>query len=226
MQAVQPRGLARFWSDLGTPISKLKGGAKLAAGVEGSFELDLADKEKLAVPAIQTALQAADKVRKELLVVKAQVLAAPEHRAVAHSLRSGLDTRKASVKVLFAGSSEAVLREMFSRSAAPFYNWAPLEPLPLLRDEFVAAMVRQLATVARKPLRLGRGAQAHAGVLSLVPSTPGPGVPVAGGRAAHGGLNVWGRKRLKPFVLDSGQRGRALPVQYRPLPVPHLLVER
>ena len=35
---------------------------------------------------------------------------------------------KGKIKVLFAGSSEAALREMFSRAAAPFYNWAPVEP--------------------------------------------------------------------------------------------------
>jgi hypothetical protein len=61
---------------------------------------------------------------------------------------AGLDIRKPGIKVLFAGSSEAALREMFSRAAAPFYNWAPVEPFPLLGHEFVAATVKQLATVA------------------------------------------------------------------------------
>ena len=73
------------------------------------------------------------------MIDEAQVLAAPEHRQVAHSLRAGLDIRKASVKVLFAGSSEAALREMFSRASAPFYNWAPVEPFPLLGEAFVSA---------------------------------------------------------------------------------------
>lgn len=154
--ATQPKGLGKFWEDLNTPIRKLKGGAKLPLGIEGSLELDLADKEQAAVPAIQAALQAADKARTRLLLVidEAQVLAAPEHKAVAHSLRAGLDIRKPGIKVLFAGSSEAALREMFSRAAAPFYNWAPLEPFPLLGREFVEAMVRQLASVARQPLTL------------------------------------------------------------------------
>jgi hypothetical protein len=70
-------------------------------------------------------------------------------------LRAGLDIRKAGIKVLFAGSSEAALREMFSRAAAPFYNWAPLEPFPLLGREFVVAMVKQLADMAKRPLNLG-----------------------------------------------------------------------
>jgi hypothetical protein len=154
--ATRPKGLRRFWAELNTPIRKLKGGGRLPLGIEGSLELDLAEKEKAAVPAIQAALQAADKSRKRLLLVvdEAQVLAYPEHKAVAHALRAGLDIRKAGIKVLFAGSSEAALREMFSRAAAPFYNWAPLEPFPLLGREFVVAMVRQLATVARRPLKL------------------------------------------------------------------------
>jgi len=69
-------------------------------------------------------LQSADKAKKRLLLVidEAQVLAAPEHKSIAHALRAGLYMRKPGIKVLFAGSSEAALREMFSRAAAPFFN--------------------------------------------------------------------------------------------------------
>jgi hypothetical protein len=162
--ATRPRGLGKFWENLNNPIRKLKGSGKLPLGLEGSIELDLAEKEKAAVPAIQAALLAADKAKKRLLLVidEAQVLAAPEHRAVAHSLRAGLDIRKPGIKVLFAGSSEAALREMFSRAAAPFYNWAPVEPFPLLGREFVVAMVRQLANVAKHPLSLDDALKAFA----------------------------------------------------------------
>lgn len=155
VETVAVRGVAKFWQGLNAPVKKLKGGGKVAPlGLEGSLEVDLADKEKLAVPAIQAALQAADKSKKKLLLIidEAQVLTAPEHKGVARALRAGLDTRKAFIKVLFAGSSEAALRDMFSRSAAPFFNWAPLEPFPLLGTEFVHAMVKQTATVAKRPL--------------------------------------------------------------------------
>ncbi len=159
--AVQPKGLGKFWSGLATPIQNLKAGAKVS-GIEGSLELDLAAREKAAVPAIQAAMQEADKSKRRLLLVidEAQVLASPEHKAVAHSLRAGLDVRKAGIKVLFAGSSEAALREMFSRTAAPFYNWAPLEPFPLMGRAFVEAMVAQLAAVARHRLDLAVALQA------------------------------------------------------------------
>lgn len=160
--ASEPKGLAKFWEELNTPIGKLTGAGKLPLGFEGSVELDLSKKEKAAVPAIQAALQVADKAKKRLLLVidEAQVLAAPEHKAVAHSLRAGLDVRKAGIKVLFAGSSEAALREMFSRAAAPFYNWAPLEPFPLLGTEFVEATVTHMATVAKHPLALDEAKKA------------------------------------------------------------------
>ena len=142
-QAAEPKGLERFWQDLSSPIRKLKAGGKLPLGLEGSLEVDLAEKEKLVID-------------------EAQVLAAPEHSAVAHSLRAGLDIRKAGIKVLFAGSSEAALRQMFSKSAAPFYNWAPVEPFPLLGREFVNSMVAQVATAARQPLSLDEALQAFA----------------------------------------------------------------
>ena len=47
------------------------------------------------MPAIQAALLAADQSGKKLLLVidEAQVRAAPEHKAIAHSLRAGLDIR-------------------------------------------------------------------------------------------------------------------------------------
>ncbi|OGB33694.1 MAG: hypothetical protein A3F78_03635 [Burkholderiales bacterium RIFCSPLOWO2_12_FULL_61_40] len=160
--ACEPKGLGKFWAELNTPISNLKGSGKLPLGLEGSVELDLSKKEKAAVPAIQAALQVADRAKKRLLLVidEAQVLAAPEHKAIAHSLRAGLDVRKAGIKVLFAGSSEAALREMFSRASAPFYNWAPLEPFPLLGAEFVEATVAHMATVAKHPLAMDEALRA------------------------------------------------------------------
>jgi hypothetical protein len=168
--ATRPKGLRKFWEDLNTPISKLTGGGKLPLGIEGSVELELAEKERIAVPAIQAALQAADKSKQRLLLVidEAQVLAAAEHLKLAHALRAGLDIRKPGIKVLFAGSSEAALRDMFSRASAPFYNWAPIEPFPLLGREFVAAMVKQLAKVAKHPLKLEEALKAY-GALKETP---------------------------------------------------------
>ena len=79
LQATQAKGLDKFWEDISRPISKLKGGGKLPLGIEAALEVSLAEKEKLAVPAIQAALQASDKSSRKLLLLidEAQVLAAP-----------------------------------------------------------------------------------------------------------------------------------------------------
>jgi hypothetical protein len=67
-----------------------------------------------------------------LVLDEAQVLARPEHSELAHSLRANLDSRKASIKVIFADRSEVTLHQMFGRVREPFYNWASLTPFPLL----------------------------------------------------------------------------------------------
>jgi hypothetical protein len=87
-----------------------------------------------------------------LVLDEAQVLARPEHSELAHSLRANLDSRKASIKVIFAGSSEATLRQMFGRAREPFYNWAPLTPFPLLGKEFVHALTQLVNGLSRYPL--------------------------------------------------------------------------
>jgi hypothetical protein len=89
--------------------------------------------------------------RQRMLLVldEAQVLARPEHSELAHSFRANLDSRKASIKVIFAGSSEVTLRQMFGRVREPFYNWAPLTPFPLLGEEFVHALTQLVNGLSR-----------------------------------------------------------------------------
>ena len=48
--------------------------------------------------------------------------------APSHSLRAGLDIRKQTIEVVFAGSSESSLRRMFGRATEPVCNWTPIEP--------------------------------------------------------------------------------------------------
>jgi len=54
--------------------------------------------------------------------------------------------------VIFAGSSEVTLRQMFGRVREPFYNWAPLTPFPLLGEEFVHALTQLVNGLSRYPL--------------------------------------------------------------------------
>lgn len=59
-----------------------------------------------------------------------------------------------------ATTMREVLRDMFARSSEPFYNWAPLEPFPLLGDEFVAFTVKLANSLARSTLALADGKRA------------------------------------------------------------------
>jgi hypothetical protein len=88
------------------------------------------------------------------------VLARAEHADFAHALRAGLDVRKERIKVIFAGSSETTLRDMFARASEPFYNWAALEPFPLLGAEFVAFTIKLTNRMARNRLTLEQGMHA------------------------------------------------------------------
>lgn len=76
-----------------------------------------------------------------LLIDEAQILASSSNNHLAASLRAGLDVRKHKVRVIFTGSSEHTLRDMFAKSNQPFYNWAPVEPFPLLDNLFVRHMM-------------------------------------------------------------------------------------
>ncbi len=76
-----------------------------------------------------------------LLIDEAQILASANNSDLAAALRAGLDVRKQKIHVIFTGSSEHTLRDMFAKSNQPFYNWAPVEPFPLLDNLFVQHMI-------------------------------------------------------------------------------------
>lgn len=154
-RALEPKGWAKLIQQLNTPLKKVKASAKVPGLAEGAIEAELADgAAAVAGPVLSELLRGFNNPDKQLLLVldEAQVLAAPEHVELAHSLRAGLDSRKQNIKVVFAGSSEPTLRRMFGRSSEPFYNWAPLEPFELLGTEFVKAMVAKVNDLSRYPL--------------------------------------------------------------------------
>lgn len=152
---VEPQGLSRLWQGLNAPVKKVKVGGKVAGMAEGAVEAELAEAAPSANTALSTVMRALDKTGKKLLLAidEAQVLAWSEHSGFAHALRAALDVRKASIKVIFAGSSESTLRRMFARSSEPFYNWAPLEPFELLGEKFVEAMATKVNALTKYPLQ-------------------------------------------------------------------------
>jgi len=159
-EALEPQGVRAVLAKLGSPVRKPKATARIA-GAEGSLEAELGGAGDSAV-ALREVLRQLDKQKRPLLLVidEAQVLALADHSDFAHALRAALDVRKDRIKVIFAGSSETTLREMFARASEPFYNWAALEPFPLLGEEFVAFTVKLLNSMARHRLTLEQGMHA------------------------------------------------------------------
>jgi len=155
-KAVEPAGFAKLWGQLTTPVSRLKASAKFVGLAEAGVEADLETKNKLSGTLLMQAMAQFDKTSERLVLIidEAQVLASANNSTFAHALRSALDIRRERLKVLFAGSSETTLRRMFGRASEPFYNWAALEPFPLLGREFVEAMVDKVAQLSRAPLSL------------------------------------------------------------------------
>lgn len=161
--ALEPQGVKAVVAKLRTPVKKIKATAKVPGGAEGSLEAELGPSPgPAAANALHRILKSLDRQKKTLLLVidEAQILAHAAHSDFAHALRAALDIRKDKIKVVFAGSSETTLRAMFARSSEPFYNWAALEPFPLLDDEFVAFTVDRMNSIAKNVLTLAQGKRA------------------------------------------------------------------
>jgi hypothetical protein len=151
--AMAPKGWPKVLKRL-KGVKSVKTSAGLKGIVEGKLEMEWETlAATVATPLLGELLDELPSRQRMLLVLdEAQVLARPEHSELAHSLRANLDSRKASIKVIFAGNSEATLRQMFGRVREPFYNWAPLTPFPLLGEEFVHALTQLVNGLSRYPL--------------------------------------------------------------------------
>jgi hypothetical protein len=142
----QPRRLlAKVRAKINSPGTTLKVSGKVAGMAEGTAELGLKDIDKQIAGGLRSAFASFDKSGNKglLLIDEAQVLADKSHRSLEKALRALLDTRKDRLQVIFTGSSEDRLRTMFATEDKPFYNWARVEPLPLLGDEFVRELTRR-----------------------------------------------------------------------------------
>ncbi|CAN7280872.1 ATP-binding protein [Trinickia sp. LjRoot230] len=159
--ALEPQGVKGVLSRIGRPVRTVKASARIP-GAEGAIEAQLAPAAVDSAIALRQVLKQLDRQKKPLLLVidEAQVLARADHTDFAHALRAALDIRKERIKVIFAGSSETTLREMFARASQPFYNWASLEPFPLLGDDFVAFTIKLVNSMARHRLTLAQGKHA------------------------------------------------------------------
>lgn len=155
-KASRPGSFAKMWAGVNTPISSIKASGKFAGAADASVEVALEDRNTATGTMLVNVMSEFDKTRKKMVLIidEAQVLASADNSVFAHALRAALDLRRERLKVLFAGSSETTLRRMFGRASEPFYNWAALEPFPLLGREFVESLVKKVALVSRLPLSI------------------------------------------------------------------------
>jgi hypothetical protein len=139
---------------LKVPVSTLKVSGKVGGIAEGAAEIGLKDAKELGLGTLRAAFARFDKSRNRglLLIDEAQVLADKSHRSLERALRALLDTRKDQLKVIFTGSSEDRLRTMFGAEDKAFYNWARVEPLPLLGAEFVRELTRRANVLTTRKL--------------------------------------------------------------------------
>lgn len=154
--SVLRRLMAKVRSRLQTPVSSLKISGKVAALGEGGAEVGFKAAEKKQVARLRGAFAAFDRSRNRglLLIDEAQILADRPNHALERALRAQLDTRKDRMKVIFTGSSEDRLRTMFGSEHKAFYNWARVEPLPLLGAAFVRELTRRANALTTMKLKL------------------------------------------------------------------------
>ena len=143
--AAPRRSLEKVRARLNTPVSSLKVSGKVTGLAEAGAEVGFKEETKARSARLRAAFEVFDKSRNVglLLIDEAQILADKKHEALEKALRALLDTRKDRLKVIFTGSSEDRLRTMFGAERKAFYNWARVEPLPLLGDEFVRELTRR-----------------------------------------------------------------------------------
>jgi hypothetical protein len=148
--------VAKVRAKLQKPVSTLKLSGKLTTIGEGSAELGFKDTEKISATKLRSAFTAFDGSNNTglLLIDEAQILADRKHASLEMALRAFLDTRKDRLKVVFTGSSEDRLRKMFGAEDKAFYNWARVEPLPLLGEEFVRELTRRANALTTIKLQL------------------------------------------------------------------------
>jgi hypothetical protein len=153
----EPRHLlGKIRAKIKAPVSTVKISGKVGGMAEGGAELGFKDAATRRAGALRSAFTAFDRSRNKglLLIDEAQVLADKRHRSLEKALRALLDTRKDRLKVIFTGSSEDRLRTMFSAEDKAFYNWARVEPLPLLGEEFVRELTRRANALTTMKLKL------------------------------------------------------------------------
>jgi len=145
---------AKLRSGLASRVSKLALRGRAGGLAEGSAEVEFSGSPRESTAKLRQAFRSFDESgnRGLLLMDEAQVLADARHESVEKALRALLDARKDQIKVVFTGSSEDRLRRMFGVERKAFYNWAHVEAMPLLGEEFALELTRRANSLTTMPL--------------------------------------------------------------------------
>ena len=120
-------------------------------GVEAGIEFD--NSQQLHDSMKEVLVHLAKHKKLMLLVDEIQVLARQEsNQLFIASLRTILDTNKDNIKVIFTGSSQAGLRDMFSRADAPFFHYGQNLPFPELDKAFTDHIANAFYTATKRKL--------------------------------------------------------------------------
>lgn len=150
---------AKLRSRLASHVSRVALSGRAAGVVEGSAEVEFRASHPEGTTRLRQAFKAFDEGgnRGLLLMDEAQVLADSRHESIEKALRALLDTRKDQIKVVFTGSSEDRLRRMFGVERKAFYNWAHVEAMPLLGEEFALELTRRANSLTTMPITEDQG---------------------------------------------------------------------
>jgi hypothetical protein len=80
-----------------------------------------------------------------LMIDEVQELAARKEDKLVSALRSAITKNRRSVRVIFTGSSQEELNELFARARAPLYEGASVLPFPHLDENFLRFVAEQAA---------------------------------------------------------------------------------
>jgi hypothetical protein len=160
---------------LKTPIRSLDGeasigGATVSVGAELAGDKPAAEADLIEIPrALDNLVRQARNGKVLLLLDEVQFLAKPAHDHLVSSLRTALDTRKASVRTVFTGSSRVRLQEMFDTIKAPLFQFSQHTHFPDLGESFTRFMAENFHKVTKRRLEEG---EAWAG-FELLGRSPG-----------------------------------------------------
>lgn len=135
-----------------TPVKKM-GAVGLSLELGALAERNIPDNPCLAFDALLTSLM--EESGKDLVLIFDEfqaVAEASDADTIAAALRAALTQASQRVGVIFSGSSQHLLLEMFSRARTPLYNFANTEPYPLLKEDFVGHVAKRYAEATTRDI--------------------------------------------------------------------------